>query len=102
MDDDPNFSVGSVILPDTDSDSEANFSLEFEDLSDIEDSSLDDQIGDGNSYTIRQIQERHIRKFNVQGYDYQIHVDAFDRNLEFTGAVQLLHGIITGKDHSKS
>ena len=75
-------------------DAEANFDLEFEDLPDI--SHSNDQLGGLKNYEIKLIRKRNIRKFNVQGYDYDVHVNAFDRNIEFTNAVQLLHSIISG------
>lgn len=84
--------------------SEADFSLGSLDLSSEADFSLgldfsfddNDQVGGRHGYTIHRVHERRIEKFQVYGYDYNVHVEAFDRNLDFTHAVQLLHGVLTG------
>jgi len=55
-----------------------------------------DQIGRGQKYTIELTKERKIAKFNVQGYDYKVRVDNFERNMSFDQAVQALHSIIEG------
>ena len=81
------FSIGPLDLS-----SEADFSMELN-LSDSDD---DEQIGGRHEYTIQLVHERRIEKFQVFGYDYDVHVDAFDRNIDFTDAVQMLHGILTG------
>ena len=65
------FSLGSLDLDE----SEADFSLGL-DFSDYE-----EQIGGRHDYTIQLVRERIIQKFNVNGYDYKVHVDAFDGTL---------------------
>ena len=86
---DIDFSLGSIGPFDSDV-SEADFSLGL-DISDLE-----EQVGGRNAYTIQLVKERLIRKFDVYGYDYQVHVEAFDRDTDFTAAVQMLHGILSG------
>ena len=87
--DSPNLSLGTL----SNVSSEANFSLSFDDM----DISLEDnnQFG-GAQYQIELIRERNIVKFNVQGYEYRIKVEAIDRNITFDVAVQMLHGLISG------
>ena len=85
------FSLGSLDLDDIDV-SEANFSLgSFDDVD-----SDDEQIGGRHNYTIHLVKERLIQKFNVHGYDYEVHVDAFDRSIDYKEAVQRLYGILRG------
>ena len=96
-------SDGEIFMDET----EADFSLGTLDLSSVADFSMElnlsdsdedeDQIGGRHEYRIELVQERRIEKFQVHGYDYDVHVDAFDRNFEFTQAVQMLHGILTGR-----
>ena len=77
-----------------DSDISADFSLGL-DLSHL-DSEDDEQDGGRHTYTIQLVKERLIKKFDVHGFEYQVHVEAFDRNTDFTAAVQMLHGILAG------
>ena len=56
-----------------------------------------DQEGSGNRFAIEQIRERRIVKFNVQGYDYRVRVDAFQREMSFDQAVIVLHSVLRGK-----
>ena len=72
---------------------EADFSLGSIGPFDDED---DDQDGGRNTYNIQLVKKRLIRKFDVHGYDYLVHVDAFERDIDFTAAVQVLHGILAG------
>ena len=92
---DIDFSLGSIGPFDSDV-SEADFSLGL-DVSDLDDN--EEQVGGRHTYTIQLVKERLIRKFDVHGYDYQVHVDAFDRDTDFTVAVQRLHGILSGGYH---
>ena len=89
------FSLGlDVSFPDS-FDNSADFSLGL-DVS-FSDSDDDNQQDGGNqNYTIHRVRERLIRKFDVYGYDYRVHVEAFDRDIDFTVAVQRLHGILSG------
>lgn len=94
------FSLGSIGPFDSDVSeadidvSEADFSLGL-DLSDLD----NEQVGGGQAYTIQLVKERLIRKFDVHGYDYHVHIEAFERDTDFTVAVQVLHGILTGGYH---
>ena len=89
MDDEADFSLGLSF----DSDPSADFSLGLDvSYSDSD----DDQYGGRHTYNIQLVKERVIRKFNVYGFDYQVHIEALDRNIDFTAAVQMLHGILTG------
>ena len=101
-------SEAEIVMDET----EADFSLGTLDLSSVADFSMDldlsysdddeEQIGGRHEFRIQLVQERHIEKFQVHGYDYDVHVDAFDRNIEFTLAVQMLHGILAGRPFSIS
>ena len=77
--------------------SEADFSLGSLNLSSDFELSDNEQEGGRNPYMIQLVKEHLIRKFNVRGYDYKVHVEAFDKDTDFTVAVQMLHGILTGK-----
>lgn len=96
------FSLGSFDLADIDlieDVSEANFSLgSFDDVdfSSDSDTDNDEQIGGRHNYNIQLVKERLIQKFNVYGYDYEVHVDAFDRDIDYKVAVQMLYGILRG------
>ena len=103
MDEEPDFSLGLSFLNSEEPDFSLGLSLDSEEADfslglDISysDSDDDDQDGGRHTYTIQLVKERLIKKFDVHGYDYQVHVDAFDRNIDFTVAVQMLHGILTG------
>ena len=84
-----------------------NFDIEI-DMDGLDDELHDDQrggsISDSDddqerspSYTVETIRERKIAKFQVQGFDYRVRVNSFDRNIPFAQAVRAVHTIIEGK-----
>ena len=71
-------------------------SMNFEESQCISGDSYE-QEGAGNRFAIEQIRERRIVKFNVQGYEYRVRVDSFQREMSFDQAVITLHGVLRGK-----
>lgn len=69
----------------------------MEEPMDIDDIPNTEDEQNGNSYTIQLLRQRQIRKFNVQGSDFHVKVNGFDRKMDFSDAVQLLRNILTGK-----
>ena len=83
-------------------DEEASFDTACEELSDNELFQSGGSFDDGDqettpSYRIETIRERKIPKFQVQGFDYRVRVESFDRNLPFAQAVRNVHAIIESK-----
>ena len=73
-----------------------------EELSDNELLQSGGSIDDGDqeptpSYHVETIRERKIPKFQVQGFDYRVRVESFDRNIPFAQAVRNVHAIIESK-----
>ena len=56
-----------------------------------------DQDGGALTYTVEDVKQRKIAKFNVQGFEYKVRIQSMDRNMQFDHAVQAIHSIIEGK-----
>lgn len=103
VDEQPNFHLGSSwdFSDDELEGDEPMFDLQF-DFSDDENDLMDvsDQDGDGEDdirYSIEEIRQRNIAKFNVQGRDYRLKIKSLNRNLSYNEAVIALHSIIQGQ-----
>ncbi len=92
----PNFDLG--LNPDElfwIAEEEPNFDIDM-DLS-FEESS---QIGGGDDdakYHMELVRHRNIPKFNIQGFDYRVRVDAIDSSVTYAIAVQILHSVLACK-----
>ncbi len=60
------------------------------------------QIGGGDvddddaKYHMELVRHRNIPKFNIQGFDYRVRVDAINSSVTYALAVQLLHSVLAG------
>ena len=90
--DSANFDVSLDISNAWNTDDSINF-----DVSCVLTDDCDEQDGSGHNFSIEQIRERRIVKFNVQGYEYRVRVNAFHREMSFDHAVRTLHTTLRGK-----
>ena len=79
----PNFDLGL--------DLDELFAEDFDDLNDS------NQDGGALTYTVEDVKQRRIAKFNVQGFEYKVRIQSMDKNMQFDHAVQAIHSIIEGK-----
>ena len=57
----------------------------------------EDQFGGGGDhFSIQKINERHIAKFNVHGFDYKVKVEPLRQNASYEQVLQNLHNILSG------
>jgi hypothetical protein len=57
----------------------------------------EDQLGgDGVNFSIQRINERHIAKFNVNGFDYKVKVEPLRYNATYQQVLQDLHNLLSG------
>ena len=49
------------------------------------------------NFVIQQMRERHINKFNINGFDYKVKVDMTKDDITYAEAWQNLHDVLSGR-----